>query len=343
MAAAMRCALALLLVVATAAAAEERFCVFEFFVRGSGTYCQAAAPAVRALQSEMAGRAVLLEYDYDAFTHGRADRWWAAYTGSPSVFLPLVMVGSGYMVDQGPVSYAARYRAMLDAELARAPAAQVRAWSQRVGTGLTIYVRATNLAGVPLTTDHASAFWAIVWEDARVGLTDTWVRATASKALNATLAPGDTTTATISVPTVAAADWERIRALVLLEHRPTGTGEYDMLQAAVAAPAALEVAPTQLALGPTSPSAQLALEGPHVLSWTATPEVAWLQVAPASGSLPATATISLVGTPAASQTGVVRIDASGSGIQTTVNVAVTTQGTQRRVRQRLERVSVQVH
>lgn len=337
MAATVRYALALLCV-AAAATAEDRLCVFEFFVRGSGAYCQAAAPAVRALQAEMQGRAVLLEYDYDAFSHGRADRWWAAYTGSPAVYLPIVMVGSGYMVDQGPVSYASRYRAMIDAELARAPAAQVKAWSQRAGAGLTVYARATNLSGVPLTTDHAAAFWVIVWEEARIGLTDTWVRSTASKALTATLAPGDTTTVTISVPTVAAADWERIRALVLLEHRPTGAGKYDMLQAAAAGPASLDAKPTQLTLGPSAPSAVVGLDGPHVLAWTATAEVPWLQVAPAAGSIPGNLTISLVGSPPPGQSGTVRVEGSGAGLESTVTISVTTEAALHRVRRRLERV-----
>jgi hypothetical protein len=213
----------------------------------------------------------------------------------------------------------------------------VKAWSQRAGNGLTVYVRATNLAGVPLTTDHAAAFWVIVWEDARVGLTDTWVRATASKALTATLATGDTATATVSVPTVTAGDWERIRSLVLLEHRPAGTGRYDMLQAAIAGPAALEAAPARLVLGPSAPSAPVALDGPHVIGWTASAEVPWLQVAPASGPVPATLTISLVGSPPPGQSGTVRVVGAGGGIESAVTVTVTTEGAARRVRRRLER------
>jgi hypothetical protein len=54
---------------------------------------------------------------------GRVDRWWAAYTGSSSVYLPLVMVGSGYEVIQGSVAYEREYRRMLNDELARAPGA----------------------------------------------------------------------------------------------------------------------------------------------------------------------------------------------------------------------------
>jgi hypothetical protein len=338
MASTLRAALSLVLL-ASVAGAEERLGVFELFVRGGGEYCKAAAPAVKTLQSEMAGRAVLLEYAYDTFNHGRVDRWWAAYSGSPSVYLPLVMVGSGFEVDQGPVDYYPRYRAMLEAELARPPAAAVRAWSRRVGDSLEVYARATNLAGVALTPEHAAAFWVVVWEDNPIGLTQTWVRATATRPLSPALQPGETTTATINVPSLASVDWQHLRSLVLLEHRPTGTGRYDMLQAAIAASAGIGVTPSELVLGPSSPSAEISIEGPDVLSWTATPGVAWLQVEPASGGLPGSCVVSLVGTLTAGQTGTVRLDATGGGMTFSTTVTVTTRGRVLRIRRHLARVA----
>lgn len=330
----------ILLLLASAARAEERLGVFEFFVRGGGTYCRLAAPSVSTLQAEMAGRAVLLEYAYDSFSSGRVDRWWAAYHGPSQVYLPLVMVGSGLEVSQGPVDYYNRYKAMLTAELARPPAASVKAWSQRVGTSLQVFVRATNLADAPLTPEHAAAFWVVVWEDNPIGLTQTWVRATGTRPLAGPLQPGDTTSATIDMASLQGVDWQRLRALALLEHRPTSGGAYDMLQAAIASPASLEVAPSGLVLGPSSPSAEVSIDGPDVLSWTATPEVPWLQVAPASGATPGTCVVSLVGTPAAGQQGAVRLDATGSGMSFSATVTVTTQGLVRRARRHLQRAPV---
>jgi hypothetical protein len=323
--------------VAGFALGEERLGVFEFFGRTGGAYCQGAAPAVNTLQNEMAGRAVLLEYPYDNFTSGRVDRWWAGYTGSPSVFLPLVMVGSGLQVDHGPVDYYNRYKAMLNAELARAPAAAMRVWSRRVGDGLQVYVRATNLSGVPLTLQNAASFWVIVWEDKQIGLTRTWVRATATRPLPASLQPGETTTATIDVPSLGAVDWQRLRALALLEHRPGGTGRYDMLQAAIAEPAEIEVAPAQITLSASQPSATVALDGPGILSWSASPQVAWLQASPAGGGFPGTCVVSLVGTPPAGQTGSVRFTAAGSGMTTSTTLTVTTQHRTSRIRRHLSR------
>lgn len=337
MAHAMRLALALALL-SGGASAEERLGVFEFFVRGGGAYCQAAAPAVRALQTEMAGRAVLLEYAYDSFPQGRVERWWAAYSGSPYVYLPLVMVGSGLDVDQGPVDYYARYKAMLDAELARPPQASMRAWSRRQGGGVQVFVRATNLASVPLTTDHAAGFWVVVWEDNPIGLTATWVRATTASPLTATLAPGATAFATVDVPSVGSVDWDRLRSLVLLEHRPGGAlGRYDTLQAAIASAAGLDASPSSLALSASSPDAEVTLDGPHLLSWTATPDVPWLHTQPSSGTLPSSCTISLEGTPPAGQTGAVHFVATGGGMSFDTSVTVTAQGRTGRIRRHLTR------
>lgn len=329
----------ILALLAGAAGAEDRLGVFEFFVRGGGTFCQAAAPTVARLQTEMEGRAVLLEYAYDTFNQGRVDRWWEAYEGPTSPSLPLVMVGSGFQVDQGKLGYDTRYRAMLNAELARAPAATVKAWSHRVGDGLQVYLRAANLSGVALTPEHAAAFWVVVWEDNPIGLTQTWVRATVTQPLAVTLQPGDTTTATIDVASLPGVDWQHLRALALLEHRPASSGPYDMLQAAIATPAGVEATPARLTLGSYQPSASLAIDGPSVLTWAATPEVPWLQVTPASGVLPATCVVSLVGAPAGGQNGTVRLDAAGAGMSFSTTVAVTTQGRVLRIRRHLVRAA----
>jgi len=331
----MRWAFTLLLLPAFATA-EDRLAVLEFFGRPSGAYCQAAAPAMLTLQGEMEGRALLLEYDYDQFRSGRVDRWWAAHSGGGSVALPIVMVGSGYQISSAPTSYLATYRAMLGAELARPPAAALQAWARPLGNALRVYVRAENRSAAPLSPADSAAFWVLVWEDGRIGLTDTWVRATTSKPLAATLDPGGTTTTIVDVPAFTAVDRTRIRSLVLLEHRPDA-GTYDMLQAAVSSTAALVVTPGQVSLGATQPAVEVSLAGPHVLTWTATCDVPWLQITPTSGSLPARATVSLVGgqPPVGAPTGHVRFDATGDGMSFTAESTVATEGRVFRVRRRL--------
>jgi hypothetical protein len=320
---------------ATLVGAEERLAVFEFFVRTGGAYCQAGAPTVRTLQGELAGRAILLEYAYDDFNTGRVDRWWAAYKGAPSVALPLAMVGSGSDVCQGSLDYDTRYRAMLDAELARPPAASIRAWRQQVGNGLRLHLRATNLGDLPLSPENEAAFWVLVWEDRRVGLTETWVRATFRAPLTSELSLGGTAVATVDVPAIAGISPSQLRVLALLEHRLAAADRFDMLQAAVAMPASFEVTPTSLALGPTEISAVVAVEGPDALTWTATPQVSWLQVTPTTGAVPGTMTVSLVGTPSVGEDGAVQIEAAGSGMSFSTTVTVTTVEGRSRIRRRL--------
>lgn len=331
----MRWALPLLLLSAPVAA-EDRLAVLEFFGRPAGTYCQAAAPAMLTLQTEMEGRALLLEYDYDQFRTGRMDRWWAAYSGGGSVALPVVMVGSGYRISSAPTNYLETYRAMLQAELARPPAAAVQAWARSIGDALRVYVRAENLSATPLSPANSAALWVLVWEDGRIGLTETWVRATASKPLTVTLDPGGTATAVVDVPAFSANDRTRIRSLALLEHRLAG-GKYDMLQAAVSTTAGLVASPGQVTLGAAQPAVEVSLTGPHVLEWTATSDVPWLELTQASGSLPAHATVRLVGgqPPVGAPTGHVRFDATGDGMAFTAELTVATEGRAFRVRRRL--------
>jgi hypothetical protein len=127
-----------LLLGATFGAADDRFAVFEFFGRPAGAFCSAAGPAMITLQSEFRGRAVLLEYDYDAFLHGRQDRFWAS--GASARYLPLVMVGSGYRTSSGAENYEPVYRSMINDELARPARATVSAYWRRAANAVRAYV-----------------------------------------------------------------------------------------------------------------------------------------------------------------------------------------------------------
>jgi thiol-disulfide isomerase/thioredoxin len=308
------------------AVAAERLAVLEFFGRPGGAYCRAAAPAMLSLQQQLAGSAVLLEYDFDQFSSGRVDRFVAA---EPlAYYLPLVMVGSGYRTSWGPVDYLAAYSAMLSEELERAPQAEVRAYWRRVGDAVRCYARVTNLADVALTPAESAAVWLIVWENDRIGLTDTWVRASAPVALPVSLAPGATTDLVIDTGAIGGADWAQISCLALVERRPGGSGRYDALQAAVAGEAGLAVTPGVLSLGRDRPRGEVALEGPAVLSWTASCGADWVTVSPAGGAAPATVSIAVdpAKAPAAGSSATVRFDASGDGVSDTATVQVSWRG-----------------
>ena len=315
------------LLAAVVAGAEDRLAVLEFFGRPHGQFCQEAAPAMIALQGEMEGRAILLEYDFDVFRTGRVDRWWDAYPGGGTVYLPLVMVGSGYRWSTGPVDYYSVYRSMVEAELMRLPAVHVEAYSRRMGQVMRVYVRVENRGGTTLRPEDAAAVWVLLWEDARRGLTDTWVQATEVRPLSSPLEPGAAVTMTVDASPVTTVDWGLVRSLALVEHRPEG-GRYDMLQAAVSLPAALEVTPGELALSAANPTAEVLLEGPHVLTWFATVDVPWLEVRPSAGSLPASVTVNLVAdaVPPGPQATLLTFDASGDGMSWAASVTVSAEG-----------------
>jgi len=304
------------------AGAAQRTAVLEFFGRPAGEYCSAAGPAMIALQREYAGRAVLLEYDYDDFSRGRVDRFWVA---NPTArVLPLVMVGSGFVTSTGKVDYLAEYRRMLEAELARPAGAGLEVYWRRAGSSVRGYIRVTAGEGVPLTTGDAAAVWLVVWENDRIGVSDTWVRAATYRPLAASLAPGAAVDLVIDSPSLSGVDWGDLACLALVERRPGGSGVYDTVHAAVAASAGLTAAPQALALSPVARSGDVQLAGPPVLAWTADTDVDWLTVEPATGRAPATArlAVDLARAPAGSASGTVRFTASGEGISSTAEVQV---------------------
>ena len=314
-----------LLLIAAFSAAEDRFAVLEFFGRPQGAYCSAAGPAMTTLQSEFQGRAVLLEYDFDRFRYGRQDRFWA--TGVSAGYLPLVMVGSGYRTSSGSENYETVYRSMINAELDRPPRASVSAFWRRAANVMRAYVEVRNLGETDLRIDQDAAIWLIAYENANIGVSSTWVRSTSQRYLPYDLAPGEATSVVVDTPSISGADWGRMAGVVLVEDRPRGYGAYDMLQATEAQPAGLFASPDHLLVAPTGSGADVDLTGPHVLSWSATSDVPWIEVTPSSGdSLPANVVLAVRADlrPPADREGVVSFSASGDGMafSTTVDLKV---------------------
>jgi hypothetical protein len=319
-----------LLLGAVCAAAEDRFAALEFFGRPTGAYCSAAGPAMIALQHEMEGRAVLLEYDYDAFRYGRQDRFWAS--GASATYLPVVMVGSGYRTSSGSTNYETVYRTMINDELARPVRAAVSAFWQRTTNTMRAYVEVLNHGDTDLKIDQDAAIWLIAYENATVGVSTTWVRSTAQRYLPFDLAPGESATAVIDSPPMSGVDWSRMAGLVVIEDRPGGVGSYDMLQATEALSAGLTATPEFLEVGWDGPGSEVLLTGPHVLSWSATSDVPWIEVSPSSGDIPATATLTVRSElrPRLESEGVVTFSATGDGMAFSATVSVTVDGPRHR-------------
>ncbi len=233
---------------------------------------------------------LFLEQNVNLPVGTRYNRWWAA-CGCASAYLPLVMVDSGHRISSAwQNDFEAAYRALVDAELARPPRAEIEAYARQVGSRVRVYARVVNASGTPLSAGRNDAtLHALVWEDARAGVTGHIVRAAPSTGVSPEVADGSEFTATLETPTLSNVNWNALHTAVLADYIPAPGPAYDMLQAAVAEPAALYIEPGIVTLAvdagfPTDRSAGLQVRGPYVLSWTAVTDSPWITVAPDHGT-----------------------------------------------------------
>jgi hypothetical protein len=251
----------------------------------------AAGSAINQLANDYANLPVLfLEEDVDDPPFDRYYRWWDSY-GGDSATLPLVMVNSGHQVSNGPLDYYNTYKAMIDSELQRPAEARIEAYFRRVGDHVRVYGSLTNLSGATLWYTNSVSVGAIVYESARIHLTDRFVRTTAQLHLSSSLLPGAMVTFTLDTPNLSGVDWNQLHTLVLADYRPMGySGAFDMLQATHVAPITFTVQPNPLVLMVDSAqsadvSFPLMMRGPYHLDWTATESISWLSLSTASGSI----------------------------------------------------------
>jgi len=290
---------------------------------------------------------LFLENNVDTPLGQRIDRWFAAYVGPQTIYLPLAMVSSGHLIANGPEErYDLVYGAMVATELSRPPAAEVEAYSLRVGNAMRVWVRIVNRSSVALSgAANGATVHALVWEDKKVGVTSRTIRSGPSVAIGAPVPPGGVWTGTLVTPALSGVDWSKLHTVALADYRPGGSsGAYDMLQAGLAAPADLVVTPASLAAqlhldGDEDLVGQLALAGPYVLGWTAAADVLWLEATPGSGGVPATVEVRALR--AQMPTGVQKghltftaTSADGLSFSHTVEVTVDLRGTPSRLRRR---------
>jgi uncharacterized repeat protein (TIGR01451 family) len=205
----------------------------------------ATGPVVDQLANEYATTdqpVVFLEQNVDRPLGNRIGQWWAAHGGG-SVSLPLVMIDSGQQFSNGYLGSSAHdtYKAMIDAELARPPQAELTASSQRISDRIHFDIELTNLSSVTLSSANGAAVHAIVYEEhtpvdpTMDHITQRIVRAVVSTNLTTPLVPGATTTLAVETGELGnVVDWSKVHALVLADYRPAGSAAYDMLQAASA-------------------------------------------------------------------------------------------------------------
>jgi hypothetical protein len=227
----------------------------------------------------------------DAPLGNRISRFWAAFTGT-TAYLPLVIVDSGHQVLTGNQSnFTTAFQNLVDPELLRPPAAEIEAYSRQVGTQMRVYARLLNTGGPTLLASaNMAALTALVYEDAHVGVTGRIMRAAPWIDITVPLPPDGVLTATINSPDLSGVNWTALHTVVVADYVPGPGTAYDMLQAAVAAPAGLSVDPAAITVGVDTGTGQdrsvhVQLAGPYVLTWTAASDAPWLAAAPGDGTI----------------------------------------------------------
>jgi hypothetical protein len=284
---------------------------------------------VQQLNADMSGpRVVLLAHTWDS-SGTREQRFDAAYPYS--AYFPIVMVSSGHAVFTGPTSPYATYRSMIEADLARPASGELEAWWRRDGNDVVVWATLRNAGSATLSqTANGAALTAMVYEPIYEFPFQDPVRGATAVPLTAPVAPGTTTQLQARVVSPAVTDWSRAAVVALVDYRPAGkTGAYDVVQAARASPADVAVLPAEIVLavvpGSTVPvERSLALSGPSVLTWTATADAPWLEIDPASGTLPAAPVIRVYPDrlPSANPAATVTVVATGGGMSFTQSVPV---------------------
>ncbi len=175
------------------------------------------------------------------------------------------MADSGRRISTGYVDFYSVYKAMVDAELSRAPDAEIEAVSTRTGGALRLSGWITNRSGVTLSSARNGAtVHGIVYEDVSGGSTGRIVRAAVSQPLSSDLPNGDSTGFLMETPDLTGVNWQNVHSVVMVDYRPGGSsGAYDMLQAATPFTAAPDAVTTAL-------FAQVAIGGGYTTAFTLT-------------------------------------------------------------------------
>ncbi len=242
----------------------------------------------------------------DVLIGNRYSRFYDAFMadGGTDTTLPWIMVDGGRWWKTGPQSYYNTYKALIDAELKRAPGAEISATVKRVSNDLQVGVNVKNTSGGTLYYDNAhivgndAAVTVIVYEDttpliAQSPLTSRFIRKVATQNITTPLTNGSTGTYTINTASgqgdLTGVNWSKLHTVVVVEARPGGvTGKFDMLQSAVAQPLPFATQPESLTFlidnNYEEKSAIVNLTGgPLSYTWQATKDQAWITLDPTSG------------------------------------------------------------
>ncbi len=179
---------------------------------------------------------VFIEWNVDDRSNPRRGRWNAAYTGGPSITLPLWMVDSGFRWGNARQDFERVYRAAVDEALARPLGVELEAYYQRTGNTAHVTARVKNVSGHTLGYTNRATVWALIYEDRRVIHTGRYGHSAVQVNVSPDLPEGETATFELEVRGGRGMNWSKTHIVVLVDYvPPASTGNaFDMLQAAVA-------------------------------------------------------------------------------------------------------------
>lgn len=254
---------------------------------------------VDQLANEYANQPVVfIEYPAEGTPYlynARRSKYWIALNDTSSTF-PFIMLNSGHQVTNttligGVGNFYSGFKTMIDAELPRAPQAEVSAQYTRVGDHYDVDVRVTNHSGVTLSSaSNAASVFMVVYEEVKVGVTSRYVRAVVERSIDVPLADGESLTYLMKTENLTGMDWSKLGIVAWVDYKPSGSAKYDMLQAAKGVPT------PALALSPAPLRFWIDVDDPHFVTqslrvtsaasgWTyeVIGHSPWLSVNPGSG------------------------------------------------------------
>jgi hypothetical protein len=308
-----------------------RLVLFEGFYVGGCQVSNAAAQAMYGVGVlEFANDpVVLLEYNGNPANANRLSRYTAGF-GSGAA--PFAMVSSGQSVaprSSDPTYYYPTYKTMIETELARPAGADIQATWRKTSGRYYLDVTVTNLSEVTLDyATNGAQVQGIAYLNQRLIYTE-WSAISVLPANITSLAPAATASYTIDFGPLSSSSYDmtKLHFLAIVDYRPGGaTGKYDQLQAARATPqGTFSASATLLTLvtdleAAAGAAGEINLTSSASTTWTATSNVDWLQVSPATGTGPAQVTVGTVKELMAPgwQEGTISFTASGVTLQVSI-------------------------
>jgi hypothetical protein len=192
-----------------------------------------------------------VEHNTDRAPDNRKNRFFAAWPGGGTLYLPLQVCNSGYpdLIASGRVDFERVYRSMVDRALSRTPQAKIDAYFQVANRNVEVQATVKNLSQGAFSGANNATIHAMIVEKRKIIHAGRYVHMHADQLITEELAPGESRDFTFTFRNINL-NWSRSYVLVLVDFQPPGSRAFEVAQAAVAIEGQ---APTPTPQEPTDP------------------------------------------------------------------------------------------